>query len=535
MFYVVGSGPAGVSCAKALLERGEEVTMLDAGIGLDEDIARRVDEVGSSPPKEWRDPKTISGAIVAAMKEAVKPKNGKIETKLVFGSDYPYRDSEKLLHITQKGSCCKPSLGNGGFSAAWGAAVLPYPKEDMCDWPFKAEELEPYYRKVAGFMDMTGEDDGLLELFPLFTDSPQPHRKSRQAEALLKDMARNRDALKKSGIMFGASRLAVRTIERDGKPGCAYCGLCMYGCPYDLIYNSSSTLDELKADPGFRYESGIIVDRVSEDAGGVVVYGRSLRSGGDVAFTGSKVFLACGAVPSTKIILASKKAYGVPITMLDSQYFMVPYVRFGGAGNVLKEELHTLAQAFIEVYDRKISEHLVHLQVYSFNELMLQVVRSRTGPAYPLFRFPVGMFIDRMMLIQGFLHSDDSARITLTLRKGKGGQDELVLESKPSDTARKVVSKVMWKLIGEQGRIGAVPLLPMLDIETPGKSFHYGGSLPMSREPGEWQTDIYGRPEGFRNVHVVDASVLPSLPAPTVTFAVMANAYRIGAEHDKSS
>ena len=34
MNYVVGSGPAGISCATALLSRGFEVCMLDAGIEL---------------------------------------------------------------------------------------------------------------------------------------------------------------------------------------------------------------------------------------------------------------------------------------------------------------------------------------------------------------------------------------------------------------------------------------------------------------------------------------------------------------------
>ncbi len=35
MHCVIGSGPAGVACAKALLARGATVLMLDAGIGLE--------------------------------------------------------------------------------------------------------------------------------------------------------------------------------------------------------------------------------------------------------------------------------------------------------------------------------------------------------------------------------------------------------------------------------------------------------------------------------------------------------------------
>jgi choline dehydrogenase-like flavoprotein len=40
-------------------------------------------------------------------------------------------------------------------------------------------------------------------------------------------------------------------------------------------------------------------------------------------------------------------------------------------------------------------------------------------------------------------------------------------------------------------------------------------------------TDALGRPFGWRRVHAVDASVLPSIPGTTLGFAVMANATRI--------
>jgi hypothetical protein len=50
----------------------------------------------------------------------------------------------------------------------------------------------------------------------------------------------------------------------------------------------------------------------------------------------------------------------------------------------------------------------------------------------------------------------------------------------------------------------------------------------MKRDPGELETDALGVLRPFRRTHVVDASVLPRLPATTVTFTIMANAHRIG-------
>lgn len=50
----------------------------------------------------------------------------------------------------------------------------------------------------------------------------------------------------------------------------------------------------------------------------------------------------------------------------------------------------------------------------------------------------------------------------------------------------------------------------------------------MSAQPGIEETDILGRPQGLRRVHAIDSTVLPSVPATTITYTVMANAYRIG-------
>jgi choline dehydrogenase-like flavoprotein len=60
-----------------------------------------------------------------------------------------------------------------------------------------------------------------------------------------------------------------------------------------------------------------------------------------------------------------------------------------------------------------------------------------------------------------------------------------------------------------------------------GSSFHCGGTMPMRDAPRGLESDVLGRPAGFSRVHIVDASVLPTIPATTITFSVMANAHRI--------
>ena len=43
-------------------------------------------------------------------------------------------------------------------------------------------------------------------------------------------------------------------------------------------------------------------------------------------------------------------------------------------------------------------------------------------------------------------------------------------------------------------------------------------------------TDNLGRPFGWKHVHIVDTSVLPSIPGTSIGLLAMANAHRIASE-----
>ena len=64
----------------------------------------------------------------------------------------------------------------------------------------------------------------------------------------------------------------------------------------------------------------------------------------------------------------------------------------------------------------------------------------------------------------------------------------------------------------------------------PGRSYHSGGTFPMHRSPGRLETDVLGQFPALPNVHFIDASVFPSIPATTITLTVMANAHRIATQ-----
>lgn len=294
----------------------------------------------------------------------------------------------------------------------------------------------------------------------------------------------------------------------------------MFGCPYGLIYSSRETLVKLKADPNFRYLGGVVVERLEERADGVIIHARTI-AGESQKFEAERIFVGAGAIPTTQIVMDTLELEGA--TLKDSQYFLLPILSLSGGG-ARKEDLHTLAQIFIELQDESISDRSIHLQLYTYNEIYDLELRRRFGRFYPM--IPAGLMLDRMALMQGFLHSDDSFKVRVRRNNGT-----LSLRKVPNTWTRNVVMRVVSKIRNASLKLGAAPLLPMLQIAQPGKSFHFGGTFPMTRTPKRGETDILGRPHGLKRVHLIDSSAFPSIPATTISLTVMANAYRIGAEH----
>ena len=519
MHCVIGSGPAGVACAKALLARGANVLLLDSGLGLEPERARIVRDCAETNPAAW------SPGQLAALKAGMAADASGVPLKLVFGSDFPYRETTEMIPWRNHGTGLKPSLALGGLSNVWGAAMLPYRDTDIAGWPVNNAELAPHYRAVTAFTGLAAQRDDLEDIFPLHCDQPHALQSSRQANRLFGNLQQHRDELRGRGWHFGRARVAVRAAESPKGIGCVHCGFCMYGCPYGCIYNSADTVRELRAEKNFTYQRDVIVTLLRETSEKVFITGHHRETRAPLAFEADRVYLAAGVIPTAQIVLRSQAACDQPLTLRDSQYFLAPLLLARRTRDVRSEALYTLSQLFIELNNPRISRHSVHLQLYTYSDIIGEAVRKSLGPLKMFAR----QLEERMIIVQGYLHSDESPTIAMTLKRD-GEKDFLQLDAQPNPETRRTVKKVLRELLAQTRRLGGVVVTPMLQLAEPGRSFHCGGSLPMRTAPGKFESDTLGRPHGWSRVHAVDASVLPSVPATTITFSVMANAHRIGWE-----
>lgn len=524
MRYIVGSGPAGIACACALVNRGYEVTILDAGIELEPQRQAIVQSLSQSLPDAWEK------SLVDAIKLGMSLEDNGVPLKYVYGSDFPYRETEKYIPMQAEAVENIPSLAKAGLSNVWGAGLLPFLPADIADWPISTEDLAPHYEAVFSFLPLAAVKDDLAVIYPLYSNRYQTLKPSRQAQALMADLQRYRHSLESQGFKFGRSRLAVRVEPGSQDAGCVYCGLCMYGCPYGLIYNTASTLTELQRHGKVHYIKDVIVNRVTESSGLVKIAAQSRLTGELLTFEAAKVYLACGVLPTTKILLESLAAYEQTLLIKDSQYFLLPLLRYRRTKQVSQENLHTLQQVFLEIFDAELSKNTIHLAIYTYNEMYQSFFQQKLGKLYPVLKFFTDQFLDRMILAQGYLHSQLSPSISVSLQPGKeGNPSKLILSANKNPQTQKTLQKLVRKLWHNRQYLRALPISPMMRVANAGRSFHIGGSFPMKANPKDFETDILGRPAGWQNIHLVDATVFPSIPATTITLTVMANAYRIAA------
>jgi len=522
MIYVIGSGPSGVASTYALLKRGCEVTMLDAGINLENDRQNLLKKIQKTPFEKW-DP-----TILQLFKSNTKSSIQGIPMKMAYGSDFPFQKIFEFGGIETNNVGCLPTLSRGGFSSIWGANVLPYRDEDISGWPITSKDLRPHYEAVSELLTIAGFLDDLEELFPSVSKMHE-FSESSQARSLLKDLNKHKTILRANGIFFGHSRLAVRFYDTHEGPGCVYCGLCMYGCPHELIYNSSHSIKKLMEFPKFHYQGNVYVEKISEQDTDISIYGSSIDNHSSVVFKGRQVFLACGPIATTKILMESENLFNVSLKMKDSQYFLLPCLRFRSDSAAEEERLHTLSQVYLEILDTNLSHRLIHLQCYMYNDLYELALKNLFGPFYTILKFFIKPLLRRLIVIQGYLHSENSSHIEIWIDK-KDKKTLLRLKGIENWQGRKIVRKVVSKLYKYRKLLGMIPLAPLLRVAEPGRGYHTGGTFPMNQKPGRFETDILGRPNGFKRLHVVDSTIFPSIPATTITFTSMANAHRIASE-----
>jgi ferredoxin len=522
---IIGSGSAAAGTALALSRRENvKITVIDIGLQLETDRQKLVDSLASSSPDEW-DPETVEHI---SMQPAASGKKGIIPEKRVFGSDYPFRNMGQLrgLNSVYGASASLISSAYGGFSNVWGSQVMPFTEPTFQSWPVTATAMRSHYEAILGHIPFAGEEDDLATRFPLMRPPAELPSISPRSIRVLNAYEKHKSGLNHRGITMGKARLALNAA------GCHRCQMCMTGCPYGLIYSAAQTFDTLRRDNKVTFWSGFLATKIIEEADQVTVLTKELETGREQRFSADRVYVACGAMGTTRLVANSLGLFDVDLPMGESRQFVLPFLSRRATEDPRNKRDFTLNQFNMIIAPDEDSVNLSTLHFYTFNPAFIGSLPSPLR-AQSLERLQIQL-LRRLSVAFGYLPSWNSPplRIHVGPQPGPLELPEFNISSDSASAGQgKMLRTVLFKLLQSARVLDLYPVIPMLRLSAAGKSYHWGGSFPHKTiQSTVFSSDTLGRPGGWQRTHLVDASVFPTVPAMTYGLTVMANAHRIASE-----
>ena len=182
--------------------------------------------------------------------------------------------------------------------------------------------------------------------------------------------------------------------------------------------------------------------------------------------------------------------------------------------------------------------NISQIHFYPHNDALVDalpsVLKSRLGnpiAEHLLRRLTVGL---------GYLPSWESPSMRVRITEPSKITDLpgiIVSGDQQSAFANSMFRQVALRMLKVAPKLDLWPILPLAFLSAPGKSYHFGGSLPHRLAPvdGPLTTDMQGRLRQWSRIHMIDASVFPTVPATTFTLTIMANAHRIATDSLRTS
>jgi choline dehydrogenase-like flavoprotein len=521
---IVGSGPAAVGAALAAVTRPDiEVTVIDVGGQLEQPNADTRSRMASIAPAAW-DP----GDTLRISELPVDSKVKGLPEKRAYGSNFPFRDYGQRAGIraTTALNDALVSGAYGGFSNVWGAQVMPFTEATFRTWPVHASKMLGHYAAILERIPYAAEEDDLAALFPVLGGNDPLPPLSDRSTAVLERYARHRRRFNARGVLLGRARLAMDA------PACIRAGLCMTGCPYSLIYSAAHTLDGLRDQGALKYHRGLLAVRVEEDERGATVVARELGSGRLQRFTADRVLLACGAIGTSRLVMGSLGLSDTTARVAESMQFVLPFASALPVGDPRERRDFTLNQFNMVVTLDEAGYDVSVLHFYTYNPAFLQALPGFLRTEWA--KRPRAHLLRRLSVAIGYLPSWRSPSFTIRVQAPRDEAELpplLVSGDRHGLAGSTMFRQVLRRIAASAPALDLWPVLPMLRISAGGKSYHWGSVFPHSDRPsGRFASDTLGRVAPWQRIHVVDASVFPTVPATTFTLTIMANAHRIASE-----
>ncbi len=401
--------------------------------------------------------------------------------------------------------------------------------EELEDWPFSYDELEPFYGMAEREVGVSGDSGSDPFEGPRSSPFPLPPLKAHPFADAVEKACRNR------GMHPFPTPRAILSEPYQGRPACEYCRLCAsYGCP---VGARSSTQEALipRAEATGRCEvrTEVTVFRVLVDKGGRAsgcLYFDD--QGREVRVEASVVCVCASAIESARLLLMSE-SNRYPRGLANDNGLVGRHLQFHGV-TMGQGLFDTRRQGFELLRDphpflgRSVMDH--YFLPEGVSDLAKGgVIRFGMAPQVPGMQGPLPTELPhRVIYFEGF-HDFIPNRHTF-----------VSLDPEIRDRFGLPVARIHLELLPHQKKAGellatrAFEVLSDLGAEQMvatdiggTSSYLVHGTCRAGHDPETSVLDPFCRAHGIEGLYVVDGSFMPTSGGAAPTLTILANSFRV--------
>ena len=459
---------------------------------------------------------------------------GSVDLTPSYSNEAPYR-------VAAGGN--GPTLGSyscvGGPSVFYGGVSIRFREADFAvdpdivgssgaAWPYDYATLEPWYARAEALLGVAGTSD---------EDPTEPTRSTPYpfAPSPLSDAsARIAEAARALGLSPFRLPLAINYSDAGGRRPCVACTTCdTFACAISAKNDLATTVLPALLERGLELRANTVVTNIVMGDGrvdGVECYDK--RSGRREIVHARHVLVAAGALGTPHILLASRLDAVNPAGHLVGRHLMrhcnaIVFGVFPTRPNP-RRQFHKQ----VGIHDFYFGENGAHGDLRKLGSIQ-QLVSPPAGlvrDELPRVLGPfVGPAVDHLtgllVMAEDQPQYDNHVRVDWSTRD-TFGLPELTIEHRytPRDLrARDALIRQSRRVLRRAG----APVSYVHQIKT---FSHAVGTVRCGADPATSVLDESCRFRGVDNLHVVDASFMPTSAGLNPSLTISANALRVGAE-----
>ena len=402
-------------------------------------------------------------------------------------NEFVYKYFNSMLRIVEKNFFTIGSFAKGGLSNIWGGGLQPYNKQELSEFPYTYNQVKGIYTKVLKILTNTN--------------------------SILDEHSQSISEGLHSSFYTHEPLLAINSIK--GKSYSCDLESCDSGCINcnKNIFNSAYEIDSLVSKSKINYLSGLFIKSIYREDNCYYLNCLDINSGDPLIIKTRIIFSCLGTISTTKIVLGmTKNDKSLPLLSTPGgAFFLFSYKKiFAKTYSILS----------FRSFSGKDNDTNFNGNIYPVSKNLIEVYFGVFWGRAINFLFWKLLF-SRLFIANIYFPSNLSLSTISSNSKG------IIINSRTNYALKKIFKSSM-KIITRGLLKEGLALLPIgKRLLAPGQDIHYGGTLPMKKEPKDNECNLEGELNGFKNFYIADSSSMPCLPGKGQSFNSMVNSFYI--------